>query len=188
MAKAFWGWAKWAWVGAIAAVVAAGASVVGYVKSSPKPPAPTATASVDPLTHPNIDIPPPIPNPPLPDLSFELDRKQFGVAITGLAMPTIRLVDLDPDGALAPPPYGPPPVELPQAVAAASALPVAVEVRQGQNVYAGATTVGRVYQTLPQAREQIEDRVREMPDRSASHIRVDIDVDAGFARATFHIH
>ncbi len=101
----------------------------------------------------------------------------------------------------------PAPIALPAPVEAIANVPVAVEVNNGSNTYRGRTNVGDVYRTVPEAREQIEhytstiqhdyidksllnpnrvpDEPRE-PERSWQH-HVNIDVDAGFASAHFHM-
>jgi len=100
------------------------------------------------------------------------------------------------------------PVAMPASIKAVAALPLLVEVSHGPSAYIGRTTVGEVYQNVPQARQQIDthaDLLERLTHESNERIerafaeytgrsrdddqqqyRVNIDVDAGFARARFY--
>jgi hypothetical protein len=104
--------------------------------------------------------------------------------------------------AAAPPPL-PAAAPMPAAVAAIAQAPVQVEVQNGASTYTGTTTVSQFYRAVPQARPAIENHafhiehgydkptnwnqiVRDAYEHQQQH-HVNIDVNAGFASAHFHM-
>jgi hypothetical protein len=94
-------------------------------------------------------------------------------------------------------------VAMPAAVAAIAEAPVQVEVNNGTSTYTGTTNVREFYRSVPQARPAIENHAfhiehdydkptdwskvgRDDNWREQQH-HVNIDVDAGFASAHFHM-
>lgn len=95
-----------------------------------------------------------------------------------------------------------PEVELPVSVAAVAANPVQVEVVNNGQTYTGQTTVRQFYRAVPQARPQIQWHIEHGYDspawyrldtppldnwHSSPPHHVNIDVNAGFASAHFHM-
>jgi hypothetical protein len=88
---------------------------------------------------------------------------------------------------------------MPAAVAAIAQAPVQVEVQNGASTYTGTTTVSQFYRAVPQARPAIENHAFHIEHgydkptnwnqivRDAYEHHVNIDVNAGFASAHFHM-
>lgn len=120
----------------------------------------------------DIDIPPPLPDisPPPDDLTLSGD--EFDALVSRLDISSLSLaalgrerVDLDVS-------------DLPPLVAAAAAAPVEVSMRRGNATSSVTTTVQQLYETMPEARDQIEEHVR---DNGGSGLHVDINVGTDFA-------
>lgn len=102
----------------------------------------------------------------------------------------------------APPAPAPAPAALPAPVAAVAGNPVQVEVNNNGRTYTGRTTIREFYRAVPQARPQIQWHIEHDYDNPAwyrlgpqpqdnwhdsPNHHVNIDVDAGFASAHFHM-
>jgi hypothetical protein len=157
----------------IAAIAAAGA--YWSVAPSPNPPPAPDVVSTEAGYVVDIDIPPPLPDIPPPDLTLSGD--EFDALVSRLDISSLSLAalgreraDLDVSDL--------PPVAMPLWVAAAAAAPVEVSMRQGNATSSVTTTVQQLYETVPEARDQIEEHVR---DNGGSGLHVDINVGTDFA-------
>ena len=173
----FWTATKLAWTATIAVAVSVGATAVRVV-TAPHHPAPAAQPS--PIAPPpvvGVDFPSAIPDrSPLPT-ELTLRGDQFDVLASRLDISPYSLaalgrerVDLDTSDL--------PPVTMPPWMAAAAAAPVAVSTRQGDATYTDTTTVQKLYESLPEARDQVEEQVRY---NGGEGLHVDITVESDFA-------
>lgn len=140
-------------------------------------------------------------------IQLAMNTEEFMRMGSALNIPNIPPeVFVPPAAAAAAAPAPPPPpvaAPLPAPVAAIAEAPVQVEVTNGASTYRGTTTVRQFYRAVPQARPAIENHAfhiehdydkptdwskigREDNWRDQQH-HVNIDVDAGFASAHFHM-
>jgi hypothetical protein len=170
-----WGAAKVAVsAGAAAGIAAIAAGAYWSGAPSPNPPPPPDVVPIETGYVVDIDIPPPLPDIPPPDLTLSGD--EFDALVSRLENSPLSLaalgrerVDLDVSDL---------PPTMPPWVAAAAAAPVEVSLRQGSATSSVTTTVQHLYETMPEARDQIEEHVR---DNGGSGLHVDIKVGTDFA-------
>jgi hypothetical protein len=139
------------------------------------------------------------------NLKFAASTEEFVGMVNALNIPNLPVSALViPEAPVAAPYIAP--VAMPASVEAVANVPVDVEVDNGTSTYKGATNIGNVYRAVPEARHTIEEHAstiehdynkptdfKGMVNRifnDESHQQNhhgDINVDAGFASAHFHM-
>lgn len=168
--------------GAVAGIAAVAASLQYAAPPRDPPPASDPVAANGSFTLDSgyvvdIDIPPPIPNIPPPDIDFApmgtdiaMDEGEFGALLGALGIPSLEAmgrerVDLNTADL-------PPPVEFPAPLRAIAAAPVQVEVTRDGQVTGGTTTVQQIYEAVPQVREElVEQATQQHADRGGIQFR-----------------